>query len=430
MIRTVPRWLSGRRVLWPGLILTHAWLCFVSLYGDSHPLGDVTLVYLPWMSNGFDAHYWVGLDAPWVYPILAIVPMLLAWSFGPENYALTWLGLVIVLDAVAFGFLIGWTRPVRNVVAAWWWLGFLVLLGPIALARLDSVTVPLAIVGVLFSVSRPKAAAVILTVASWVKVWPGALLVALIVATKARWRILVSAVVSSVVIATLALLLGSGSNLLSFVTQQSARGLQVEAPVSTLWLWQASAGVWHARVYYDTDMLTFQVSGDGVADVSAVMTPLLAIAVLVIILLAGLMVLGRAPVAALLPSLSLALVTAFIAFNKVGSPQYMSWLAVPIILGLVMSGRGGGRSFRVPATITAVLAVLTQLIYPWLYDELLALDPATLVLLTARNLLVFVLLGWAVFAVWASRHKGKPDRSGNVAGRDRLEPDTHTTHEG
>jgi hypothetical protein len=415
-------WVSSRWVLWLGLLLSHAWLCFVSLYRDDHPLGDVTLVYLPWMQYGFDTHHWVGLDTPWVYPILAIVPMLLAFAFGPENYVFTWLGLVIVLDAVAFGYLIGWTRRVRNTAAAWWWLGFLALLGPIAVARLDSVTVPVAIIGMLFALTRPTLAAMILTVAAWVKVWPGALLVALVIAVQARWRILASALVSSAVIVGIALVLGSGSNVFSFVTQQSTRGLQVEAPVSTFWLWQAFARVGNSHVYYDRDLLTFQVRGDGVATVSAVMTPVLAVAVFGIILLAVRAVVRRASVSEVLPPLGLALVTAVIAVNKVGSPQYVSWLAVPVIFGLVLRSTARGRSFRVPAAIVAVLALLTQLIYPWFYDQLLSLNPAMLVVLTARNLLQFVLLGWAVAAVWAAGKPGEKIGS-NVTGLKQ----THTT---
>ncbi|MEO7121656.1 MAG: glycosyltransferase family 87 protein [Lacisediminihabitans sp.] len=424
------RWTSSRWVLWLGLVVTHAWLSFVNINGHSHPLGDVTLVYLPWMQHGFDSHYWVGIDAPWVYPILALVPMLLAWTFGPDNYAFTWLALVAVLDAVAFGFLIGWRRDVRNTGAAWWWLAFLVLLGPISVARLDTVTVPLAIIAILFVATRPTAAAVLLTVATWIKVWPAAVLLALVITVRARWRVLVSAVVCSAAISCLAVFLGGGPQLLSFVAQQSSRGLQIEAPVSTLWLWQAFAGVRHTRLYYDTSLLTYQVDGDGAREVSALMTPLLAIVVLTIILLAVLALLRRAPAAELFSPLSLALVSAFIAFNKVGSPQYMSWLAVPIICGLVTSRAGHGRSFRMPAGITCALAVLTQLIYPWFYDALLSLDPAVLIVLTARNALIFVLLGWAVFALCTAYRRVEVGRSGNVFGRDRLESFTHTTDEG
>jgi hypothetical protein len=109
---------------------------------------------------------------------------------------------------------------------------------------------------------------------------------------------------------------------------------------------------------------------------------------------------GRAPVGVILPPLVLALVTAFIAFNKVGSPQYISWLAVPVILGLVTARAGRGPSFRFAATLTLVIAALTQSLYPYLYSWLVWVNPVMLVVLTARNLLLFVLLGWAVTELW------------------------------
>ena len=69
-------------------------------------------------------------------------------AFGPEWYAETWLGIVVLLNAAAFAVLLGDRRLARTRrIAAWWWLGFLALLGPIALGRIDAVTVPLALTG-------------------------------------------------------------------------------------------------------------------------------------------------------------------------------------------------------------------------------------------------------------------------------------------
>jgi hypothetical protein len=102
----------------------------------------------------------------------------------------------------------------------------------------------------------------------------------------------------------------------------------------------------------------------------------------------------------LLPSLSLALVATFIVFNKVGSPQYITWLAAPVVIGLVYRGR----AFRTPAILIAVTALLTQVIYPNLYDLILNVDPAGLVVLTLRNVMLLVVLAWAVGSVWRAAH--------------------------
>ena len=406
----------SRIALWVAFVVVHLWLGTLALYSPGYPIGDVTLVYKHWTDQALIADYWVGIDAVFVYPLLALAPMLAATALGPSLYATSWLLIVTLLNAVGFAAVTGIPRSANRAGVAWWWLAFLVLLGPIALVRIDSITVPLAVVGVLLLATRPRAAALVLTIATWIKVWPAALIGAVVIASRQRGVVAATAAATSAAIVALALAFGSGGNVLSFITQQTGRGLQVEAPVTTLWLWLAALGVPDTFVYYDTEILTFQVQGGSVALVAAVMTPLLALAALAVVALGLRAVLRGAEAGELLPPLALALVTTLIAFNKVGSPQFIGWLAVPVVWGLAAAAAGHGRGFRAPAAIVLVLAALTQTVYPYLYDRLLGLDPGLLVVLTARNLLLFVLLGWAVRAVIVlGRHDGR-DRRDNGGG--------------
>ncbi len=405
---------TNRFALWSVFLLVHLWLGIVNLYGPGLPLGDVTIVYKYWSDRVFIGDYWVGIHSSWVYPILAIFPMIAAGLFGPAHYAGSWLTLILILDAAAFAALVGVRRPVRSPSAAWWWILFLVLLGPIALGRIDSVTVPLGILGVLSIATRPRVAAAVLTAAAWIKVWPAAIVGAMVVAVKERWAVLWAAVGVSAVIVGVALAFGSGANVLSFVTMQTDRGLQVESPVSTVWLWMAFSGVPGTSLYYDQHLLTWQVTGDGVGAAGALMTPIMGLAVVAIMLIAILAVRRGVPSAALIAPLSLALVCALIAFNKVGSPQFISWLAVPIVLGLATHREGHERWFAIPATLGAIAAGLTQAIYPYLYGWLLSLNPILLVALTARNVTVFVLLGWAVASMWSLGRDTQDDVTHNA----------------
>ena len=79
-------------------------------------------------------------------------------------------------------------------------------------------------------------------------------------------------------LATLAvvLALGGGRYLFGFISDQTGRGLQIEAPVSAVYLWFSALDVFGSQVYYSSDLLTFQVTGPSVDAVIAVMTPLLA----------------------------------------------------------------------------------------------------------------------------------------------------------
>ena len=384
--------------LWAAFILAHLWLGLLNLYGPGYPMGDVTSVYKFWVDQLVVNDFQVGIDSLWVYPIVAFVPMLAALAFGSTLYASTWLSIVMLLNVTAFGVLTGWGRRRDHNLAAWWWVAFLFLLGPIALGRIDSTTVPLAMVGMLLLASRPRVAALILTIATWIKVWPAALLAAIVIASRDRLRVVLVGAAASAVIVLVALSMGSGSNVFSFITQQTGRGLQIEAPVSSIWLWMARSGVPNTYVYYDNAILTFQVTGPGTVTAAALMNPLLAVAAVVVVALGALAVRRGATPLQLLPPLALALVTAFIVFNKVGSPQFESWLAVPIVFGLVVA-RAGGRSFRTPAVLVLVIAALTQVVYPYLYNYVLSVNYVMLIVLTSRNLLLIVLFAWALTAV-------------------------------
>jgi hypothetical protein len=399
----IGRLAERRLVIWAAFAGIHLWLGLVNLTASSLPLGDVSWVYRGWIEQAVYSDYWVGIDADWVYPILAILPMLAAAVAGFEFYSSTWLTLVLLLNAAALGMLTGFGRTARNQRAAWWWLAFLALLGPIALGRLDAVTVPIALAAVLWLGTRPAVAGLLLAVAAWIKVWPAAVALAAVVALRQRRRILAAAVGASVLVLLVVQLYGSGLHVLSFLTTQTDRGMQIEAPAATPWLWHALV-TGRSRLYYDNPMLTFQVEGPGVEVALAAVTPLLGVVVLAVLLLGWRATRAGAAPEALFPVLALALVVSLIAVNKVGSPQFVCWLAVPVLAGIVARAT----PFRFPALLTLVLAALTHVVYPHLYWALLSLHPLMLSALTLRNLLYFVLLAWAVRELWRLGTRPEP----------------------
>ncbi len=390
------RFVGGRAALWLAFALVHALLIVLNFVGQNQPLYDVTAVYRNWTELAADGIVRMGIDAPWVYPILAFAPMTVAMAFGPEWYGETWLALVTLLDAAAFAILIGTASVSRTRrIAAWWWLGFLALLGPIALGRIDAVTVPLAITGLLWAAGRPRVAAALLTIAAWVKVWPAALLAALVIASRKRWDVVTVAVSLSIGILGVSLLAGSGLNAVGFVAEQADRGLQVEAPLAVVWLWQIVRGA-DVGIVFDNDMLTFQIEGPGADVAAAATTPLMAVGVLIVVLLGIRAARGDAAFGLILPPLALAFVVVLMLANKVGSPQFVTWLAAPVVLGLVLRPR----RFLVPAVLAAGVAALTQVIFPYWYGSLLAAHPAFVLVLTGKVALLVALLVWSIRALW------------------------------
>lgn len=385
---------ARRLALWAAFVAAHAIVVWLCLTAPGLPMGDVTLVYRPWVGQALNENIVVGIDTTWVYPLLALLPMLAASAFGFDAFDLTWLVLVSALDLVAFALL---TRGgTRRRAAGWWWALALLCLGPIALARVDAVTVPIAIVALLVALRRPTVAGVLLGVATWMKVWPAALVAALMISLRRRWWVFAGVGCLTLGVVGISLGLGAGRNLWSFLTEQTGRGLQVESPLAMIHLWQAALGMPGAFIYYDQSILTYQVTGTQVDLVAAVATPLMALAFVGVALIGIRAVHGGASTARVLPPLALALVAALIVFNKVGSPQFMVWLFAPVMIGLVMRGR----AFRFPAVSVALLAALTQLFYPYLYGDLLSGSAVLTAVLTVRNLGYVAVLLWSTWSLW------------------------------
>lgn len=396
--RTASR-LSGTPLLVGAFILVHVLLGLIGLvpglagsFGDPTPFGDVTGVYRFWIDSWHQRGQLVGVDTPWVYPLLALVPMLIASIGGDAPYAVLWVVLVTVLDAGALVLLMR-----RDLRLAWWWVAFTACLGPVAIGRIDAVALPVAIAGVLVLARRPALAAVLLAVATWIKVWPAAVLAAMLIAGRRVAAVVTGVALTSAAVIGVAVALGAGRNVFSFVATQTGRGLQIEAPVTGLWLIDVVLGVPGASIYYDHDILTFQVTGEGVDATSQAMTAVLAIGVLAVVVVALIARLRGAADADVLALTALGLVSALIALNKVGSPQYLTWYVAPVLLGLATT-----RRFRFPAVLVLVMAVLTQVVYPWFYRLVIGAVPWAIGVLELRNLLELVLLAWTVSALLGS----------------------------
>jgi hypothetical protein len=380
---------------------------------------DVDL-YRYWMYLGLYTGQWPVLDDAWVYPAGAVVPMLLpalAGATTTAGYALGWCLLVTMLDGLATAGLLRFRTDdgaVRT-TGAWWWLGFLLLAGPVAIGRLDAVIAPLMVLALLAGVRRPGVAAALLAVGAWVKVAPGALLLPLAVAVRRPLRDVVvpALAVSGLVIGTVAAL-GGWRNMLSFLSVQQVRGLQVESVTATPWL---VASLWRddVTIGLNQGLITWEVAGPGTAAAARVLDVVLVIGIgFVAALLWRARQEGRSQVA-LVPG-ALALLAVLIVANKVGSPQLLTWLAAPVAVLLTAGGGPGRRWSRAIAALVLGAAALTQLVFPWGYLRLLASDPLVVAVLVARNALLLALL---VVAVWGLARLTRPEPAAA-----RLEPVT------
>lgn len=394
--------------MWVAFVLVHAWLALVGLVMiPQRAFWDLEL-YRYWMWLGLHHGQWPVLSGSWVYPAGAILPMLAAapgGTSGHSHYAAVWALMVTVLDAIAVAVLLRVPRPDRapadrredgTTVGAWWWLAFLLLLGPIAMGRLDGVVAPVIVVALAIALNHPRIASTLLTAAAWVKVAPGALLLPMFFAVRRPWRSVVvpAALVTAVIVGAVSL--GGGfSHVASFLAAQDKRGLQIEAPGATPWI---LAGLFTSAVepFLNQPIITYEIIGPGTsaaADLLGILQPIaLALAVLLLWwrrerIGAALWSGGLARTEMLVRGAML-FTLVLLVFNKVGSPQYMTWLAPPVAVALALRLPG----WKVTAWTTLGVAAATQIVFPWFYGEIIGKGPATTLVLAARNVALVVLL--------------------------------------
>lgn len=388
--------MSRRAGLWIAFAVVHIGVAWLGFALPNEPMGDIYHVYEPWSLHALTGAGIVGITERWVYPQLALVPMILAHGFDPiAGYIVGWAILVTLADAVAFAVLIGRASSRPRVIAGGFWLAFIAALGPVGLYRLEAVTVALAIIGCLWIVGRPWAASLLLAAATWIKVWPAALLAAAVIAARRRAALIGGAAVLTGLTLGAVTLAGGGAYAFGFVGEQTTRGLQIESPVAIPYVWGTVLHVPGFQVYYSPELLTYQVDGPQIGLVVAAMTPLL-LTVMAALVAVGIVHVRRGVrFVSLFPPLSLALVLGFIVCNKVGSPQYLAWLVPSLVTGLVIARR----RWAAPALLSLVAAVLTQLVYPVFYDGILSPAVGPVTILTLRNLVLIALFVWMVVRV-------------------------------
>ncbi|MGM7778170.1 glycosyltransferase 87 family protein [Arthrobacter sp. KNU-44] len=366
----------------------------ISLRGEAY---SDTFIYRDWTSAGFRDENLSGGPSPWVYPVLALVPMAIAGIAGPGPFFFLWVLMITVLDGLAVGKLTAWGRRREAIPAAWWWLVFVLIMGCLGFARVDGLTAPIVLIALAYGVSHPFIASTLLSVATWMKVWPAAVMLSLFTVVKQRTKVVAAGILTSVLVIALTAAVGQLPKLLNFLTQQGDRGMQLEATFTTPWLWLSVLHVGDSRMYMNADINSMQVDGPGTAFMSFLMQPLLALAAILVAALTFWALhngkrTGGADRTELLLAGSLTMATAFVVFNKVGSPQFMVWLAPAVAVGLAHSWK----EWRVPAAMLIAIGVATYFIYPLFYDALSHNNPWMALVLTLRNVLLVILLCWSV----------------------------------
>jgi hypothetical protein len=271
-------------------------------------------------------------------------------------------------------------------VATSWWAPFFVamtplMLGSVMLSRFDLWPAALTLVALaLLLAGRFRLGLTVLGVATAAKLYPAVLVpiaVAHVWRSRGRKEALVGAgafaAVVAAIIAPFALLAPEG--VWEAVWRQTERPLQLESLGAGLLL--ASDHLFGVDLTMESSHGSQNLRG-GAAEALAVVSTLLQVVALVAVWVWH----ARGPATReRLLTAAAAAVTAFVAFGKVFSPQFLIWL-IPLVplVGLAATG------------LLAVALILTQLWFPFRYWELaLEFDPLASALVLARDLVLVAL---------------------------------------
>ena len=380
--------------VWVSTALVHLWLMFeAQLNPQTAPFNDVNL-YGFWVDQVNSGQGLFGISEPWVYPFLAFAPMAVAkWLGASSGILIGWVVLVGVLHAVALSAVVDWGRAGKSAFkAVGLYLVYLVLMGPVAIGRIDAIAAFFALLGVVqIQRNRGRLAMIFFTVGAWIKIWPAAAAIALFAAAKSKAQFFIAASATTAAVLVVGVLLGGNEKLLSFFSMQGDRGLQVESVLATFWVWAAKFGAPGAGIYFDNQLVTNQVSGAWTSEIAWLLGPVMIFALAITVFLALRAYRAGAETKHLFVATFLTATLDLIVFNKVGSPQFELWLAVPLMAGVLFELP----KWRLPVTIGLAIALLTNLLYPIFYMDLMVLGWLGIAILTLRNALLVALLVWA-----------------------------------
>jgi hypothetical protein len=370
--------------------------------------------YVPWL--GSDTAYYadVGLRVtggqwpytqfPFEYPPLSLLLFILPPLRGTLATYHTWFGAQMITIGAA-------TAIITTAAAARIWSGLgrplaaagalalgVVAAGAVAVDRFDgAVAFVLALTVLSLVYRRWTAAGLLLGLGFAVKLMPIVLLPLDLVLARSR---------RNIAWATTAALAAGALPFVPFVVHdfgglrsslfgmQAGRGLHIESVAASPFL--LAQVVWPGAIHIVPPHASLTIGGSG-AEALGAAAPLVVLLLLALVYAAVWRAresLRTGPEG--IPLAAIAIVLATLCGNKVLSPQHLLWILPLVALALVSRPS----LHKVAGGLVLCACILTQIEYPGMYWQQVALEPTPLLVIAARNALLVTAFGVAVVAVW------------------------------
>lgn len=317
-----------------------------------------------------------------------------AWLSGPASYRTILIVLMAGVDAAGLVGLVLIARRWGSSLGPWLWTAVIPLLGPIVYLRLDIVPA----VATIWAVERMSCGAwagagAWLAGGAVAKLYPAMLLPLGMITTRQRRRYILGAV--AVVGLALLPFASAPRGLVSNVLEHHAgRDIHIESSWGALLLLLSKGGL-DVSVGFDAGSFNAVTAASSLVRIGAFTLAVLALGVATWF---AARVVRRDDVTRL-TALMYGTVSLIVGLSTVFSPQFVLWMLALGAAALCATGS----SIRWPIMLLLPIAGLTQILYPFRYEHLLAVDASGLMLLGLRNALVLATGIWTFTLLWRTR---------------------------
>ena len=406
----------GPRMIVIGWLITRLLMLVILASFESFVVGDVYYYH-----RKINALFSAGLDRTlYEYPTPVVWILWLPYGASLGNrvgYLVAFIIFMLALDAL-FTYALWRSAGRRHDTAIDFWLIFVPLIGPLSYLRFDMLPAVLAGGALLAARHKPWVTGALTGLGAAIKLWPALLIGAFMSYRADRRPAGIAFVVVGFGLALISLIFGGWLRLISPLTWQSDRGLQVES----IWATPLMLARAVKPDYWTVDMSRYQayeIFGSGVEAwvmISNIAT-LFGLALIILLTIRAFRYDGSTPVA--IGFVIVAIVAIMTITNKTLSPQYLLWLGGPMAALLAFRPQalpGEQPAINRMAGQLLILALLTQLVYPLLYDSYLGLQGHAMIIIATivtaiRNLALVAFTVEACWLAWRTLGVAASDRS-------------------
>jgi len=406
----------GPRMIVIGWLITRLLMLVILASFESFVVGDVYYYH-----RKINALFSAGLDRTlYEYPTPVVWILWLPYGASLGNrvgYLVAFIIFMLALDAL-FTYALWRSAGRRHDTAIDFWLIFVPLIGPLSYLRFDMLPAVLAGGALLAARHKPWVTGALTGLGAAIKLWPALLIGAFMSYRADRRPAGIAFVVVGFGLALISLIFGGWLRLISPLTWQSDRGLQIES----IWATPLMLARAVKPDYWTVDMSRYQayeIFGSGVEAwvmISNIAT-LFGLALIILLTIRAFRYDGSTPVA--IGFVIVAIVAIMTITNKTLSPQYLLWLGGPMAALLAFRPQalpGEQPAINRMAGQLLILALLTQLVYPLLYDSYLGLQGHVMIIVASivaaiRNLALVAFTVEACWLAWRTLGVAASDRS-------------------